>query len=65
LRDCNQKNNQKNAKPCTTPDLHFRSGSLGVPKIEEWANLTNVSVALKAGAGDDMVIECLYCLARR
>ena len=25
-------------------------------------NLTNVSVALKAGAGDDMVIECLYCL---
>jgi hypothetical protein len=46
-----EEQSEERAKPCTTPDHHFRSGSLGVPKIEEWANLTDVSVALKGKRG--------------
>jgi hypothetical protein len=63
LRDCNQKNNQKNGQNPAPLPIIISGQVLRRPEDrEEWANLTNVSVALKAGAGDDMVIECLYCL---
>ena len=44
----------------TYPRLCQCQGQLGRPgaEVRDSVNLTNVSVALKAGAGNDMVIEC-------